>query len=275
MRLACLGSGSSGNSILVESGRTALLIDAGFSGIELQRRLERLGVEPERIAAVVVTHEHRDHTGGVGVAARRWGWSLHLTRATADACATLLRGEEELVLHPRDAEFSIGELRVRLVPTCHDAADPVAVHLTCSRSDTTVGVATDIGRATAPVRAAFGACDFLVLESNHDEVRLREAPYPWSVKQRIGGSRGHLSNRLAAELAAELHHPALGGVLLAHLSQECNDAELARREVERVLRRAKFRGLIAVAAQDEPTDWFDVPTLSERTIAGSQLRLAI
>ena len=275
MRLACLGSGSGGNSILVESGRTALLIDAGFSGIELQRRLERLGVEPERIAAVVVTHEHRDHTGGVGVAARRWGWPLHLTRATADACATLLRGEEELILHPRDAEFSVGQLQVRLVPTCHDAADPVAVHLTCSRSGTTAGVATDIGRATAAVRAAFGSCDFLVLESNHDEVRLREAPYPWSVKQRIGGSRGHLSNRLAAELAAELLHPALGGVLLAHLSQECNEAELARREVERVLRRATFRGLIAVAAQDEPTDWFDVAVLSERAAGGSQLRLAI
>lgn len=275
MRIACLGSGSGGNSILVEAGRTAVLIDAGFSGIELQRRLERLDVEPERISAVVVTHEHRDHTGGVGVAARRWGWPLHLTRATADACATLLRGDEELILHPRDDEFSIGELQVRLVPTCHDAADPVAVHLSCARSGATAGIATDIGRATAAVRAAFGACHFLVLESNHDEIRLREAPYPWSVKQRIGGSRGHLSNRLAAELAAELHHPALGGVLLAHLSQECNEAELARREVERVLRRGKFRGLVAVAAQDEPTVWFDVAELSERAAGGSQLRLAI
>lgn len=275
MRLACLGSGSGGNSILVESGETVLLIDAGFSGIELQRRLERVGVEPEQIAAVVVTHEHRDHTSGVGVLARRWGWPLHLTRATADACATLLRGEEELILHERDAEFSIGELQVRLVPTCHDAADPVAVHLTCVRSGTTAGVATDIGRATAAVRAAFGACHFLVLESNHDEVRLREAPYPWSVKQRIGGSRGHLSNRLAAELAAELHHPALGGILLAHLSQECNEADLARRQVERTLLRAKFRGRLEVAPQDEPTDWFDVPALSERAVAGTQLRLAI
>ena len=272
MRLACLGSGSGGNSILVESGRTALLIDAGFSGIELQRRLERLGVEPERIAAVVVTHEHRDHTGGVGVAARRWGWPLHLTRATADACATLLRGEEELILHPRDAEFSVGQLQVRLVPTCHDAADPVAVHLTCSRSGTTAGVATDIGRATAAVRAAFGSCDFLVLESNHDEVRLREAPYPWSVKQRIASSRGHLSNEASADLVGELYHDGLAGVVLAHLSDSCNVPELAARAVGRALEGKGFRGLLEVADQDDAGRPVDVERLRQAA-APAQLSL--
>ena len=274
MRLASLGSGSRGNSVLVEAGETLLLIDAGFSGVELERRLTRLDVEPERIAAVVVTHEHRDHTGGIGVAARRWGWPLHLTRATADACATLLRGEERLVIHARDDRFEIGDIAVRLVPTCHDASDPVAVHLTCSHTGLRAGVATDIGRATAPVRAAFRDCHFLVLEANHDEVRLRQAPYPWSVKQRIGGSRGHLSNRLAADLAAELHHEALGGVLLAHLSQECNLAREAKEEVERALRRVRFRGRLAVALQDEPSEWFDVARLADRASnGGPQLRL--
>lgn len=273
MRVACLGSGSRGNSVLVEAGETVILVDAGFSGIELERRLTRLGVEPERIAAVIVTHEHRDHTSGVGVAARRWGWPLHLTHATADACATLLRGEEVLTLHARDARFAIGDLRVQLVPTCHDASDPVAVHLTCDRSGLRAGVATDIGRATTAVRAAFRDCHFLVLEANHDEVRLREARYPWSVKQRIGGSRGHLSNRLAGELAAELHHPHLGGILLAHLSQECNEVDVARAEVERTLNRLRFRGRVAVASQDEPSEWFDVARLSERASGGAQLAL--
>lgn len=273
MRLACLGSGSRGNSVLVEAGETVILVDAGFSGVELERRLTRLGVEPERVAAVVVTHEHRDHTSGVGIAARRWGWPLHLTRATADACATLLRGEEVLTVHARDACFTLGDLRVRLVPTCHDACDPVAVHLTCGRSGLRAGVATDIGRATTAVRAAFRDCHFLVLEANHDEVRLREARYPWSVKQRIGGSRGHLSNRLAGELAAELHHPLLGGILLAHLSQECNEGAVARAEVERTLERLRFRGRVAVAAQDEPSEWFDVARLSERASGGAQLAL--
>lgn len=273
MRIACLGSGSRGNSVLVEAGGTIILVDAGFSGIELERRLARLGVEPERVAAVVVTHEHRDHTAGMGVAARRWGWPVHLTHATADACETLLRGEEALVRHVRDAEFAIGELRVRLVPTCHDALDPVAVHLTCDVSGLRTGVATDIGRATTAVRAAFRDCHFLVLEANHDEVRLREARYPWSVKQRIGGSRGHLSNRLAGELAADLHHPLLGGILLAHLSQECNDERVARGEVERTLRRVRYRGRLAVAAQDEPSEWFDVERLADRAANGPQLAL--
>ena len=273
MRLACLGSGSRGNSVLVEAGDTSLLIDAGFSGIEIQRRLERLGVPPERIAGVVVTHEHRDHTGGVGVAARRWGWPLHLTPATASACGSLLRGEEEIVLHERSEEFRVGDLGIRLVPTCHDASDPVAVHLTCGRSGLTAGIATDIGRATAAVRAAFRRCHFLVLEANHDEVRLREAPYPWSVKQRIGGSRGHLSNRLAGELAAELHHPRLGAVLLAHLSQECNEARQARAVVEQARRKVRFRGRLAVALQDEPSEWFDVARLSDRAAHGPQLAL--
>jgi hypothetical protein len=100
------------------------------------------------------------------------------------------------------------------------------------------------------------------LESNHDEVELREAPYPWSLKQRIGGSRGHLSNRLAGELAAELAHPNLGGILLAHLSEACNDAVTALGEVERALEGVNFRGRVSVAPQDEPSPWFDVGLLA-------------
>jgi len=262
LRIACLGSGSRGNSLLVEGGRTAVLVDAGFSGTQIERRLEALGYSPGGIAAVVVTHEHRDHSGGVGVAARRWGWTVHMTSGTAAACATLMRGGERLITHERNAKLTIGDLAVQLVPTCHDASDPVAVHLEDARSKLTVGIATDIGRATAPVRDAFRRCHFLVLESNHDEVRLREAPYPWSLKQRIGGSRGHLSNRLAAELAAELVHPDLGGILLAHLSEECNDSAAARTEVQRALRKARFRGRLEVASQTEPSAWFDIGRLA-------------
>lgn len=262
LRVACLGSGSRGNSLLVEGGDTAVLVDAGFSGSQLARRLEALGVTPDRISGVVVTHEHRDHTGGIGVAARRWGWPVHMTAGTAAACATLMRGGERLIIHDPGARLAIGNLSVRLVPTCHDAADPVAVHLEDTRTRLTVGVATDIGRATAPIREAFRRCHFLVLESNHDEVRLREAPYPWSLKQRIGGSRGHLSNRLAGELAAELVHPDLGGILLAHLSEECNDSIVARAEVERALGRVRYRGSLEIAGQDEPSCWFDVGRLA-------------
>ena len=249
----------------MEAGNTAVLVDAGFSGLQLARRLEALDYSPDRITAVVVTHEHRDHTGGIGIAARRWGWPLHLTEGTASGCRALLRGGEQLVIHERDAQFTLGTLTIRLVPTCHDASDPVAVHLAEPQTGLTVGVATDTGRPTAPIREAFRRCHFLVLESNHDEISLREAPYPWSLKQRIGGSRGHLSNRLAAELAAELAHPQLGGVLLAHLSEACNESEMALGEVERALRKVKFRGRVTVAQQDEPSPWFDVGQLKAAT----------
>lgn len=274
LRVACLGSGSRGNSTLIEAGETAVLVDAGFSGVQLSRRLESLGYSPDDISAVIVTHEHRDHTGGIGVAARRWGWPLHLTAGTASGCATLFRGAEELVIHDRDSHFSVGNLAVQLVPTCHDASDPVAVRLTDSTSGLTAGVATDIGRATAAVRDAFRGCNFLVLESNHDEVKLREAKYPWSLKQRIGGSRGHLSNRLAGDLAAELAHPELGGILLVHLSEECNESAAALHDVRRALRRVKYRGTLATAHQEESSPWFDVRALSQVALNhGPQLQL--
>ncbi|MFO7588931.1 MAG: MBL fold metallo-hydrolase [Gemmatimonadota bacterium] len=261
MRIATLGSGSRGNSVLVESGTTRVLVDAGFSGASLARRLVALGRDPGEIDAVVVTHEHGDHTSGMGVAARRWGWPLFLTRGTARACDGLLRGDEDLQLFEPETRFRVGPLEFHAFATCHDAAEPVAITVSETTSGVIAGIATDLGRATAPVRAALAGCHLLVLEANHDELRLRECPYPWSVKQRIGGSRGHLSNRLAGELARELLHPELGGVLLAHLSRECNDPALALREVRAALRGAGgrgFRGAIGVAGQEEPGPFVDV-----------------
>lgn len=274
MRVGTLGSGSRGNSVLVECGKTRFLVDAGFSGAELERRLARLDVHPRTIQAVVVTHEHRDHTNGIGVGARRWGWRLFLTPGTATACAGLFRGQEELVGYSPEQSFRIGPAEIHPFATCHDAAEPVALTITDTASGLRVGIATDLGRATAPVRSALAGCHFLVLESNHDELLLRESPYPWPVKQRIGGSRGHLSNRLAADLAYELAHPDLGGLLLAHLSTECNDPSRAYTEASRRLRRSAFRGLLSVAEQDDASGLFNVGELVSRARnGGPQLSL--
>jgi phosphoribosyl 1,2-cyclic phosphodiesterase len=274
VRLATLGSGSRGNSVLVECDGTRILVDAGFSGAELARRLDRLEVSPDSIEAVVVTHEHRDHTSGLGVAARRWGWPLHLTGRTAAACAELFRGGETIRHCEGEVAFSIGAAEIHPFSTCHDAADPIALTVTDSSSGLRAGIATDLGRATAPVRAALMGCHFLVLEANHDEAMLRESPYPWSVKQRIGGSRGHLSNRLAADLVAELSHADLGGILLAHLSDECNDPTRAHEVARRSLGKSDYRGILAVAMQDEPSRLFDVARLVRRARdGGPQLSL--
>ncbi len=261
MRVATLGSGSRGNSVYIECGETRFLVDAGFSGAEIARRLAVLGVDPESIQGIVVTHEHRDHTAGIGIAARRWKWPLYITPATQRACAPLLRGAETIRHYRGEEPFDLGEVTIHPSSTCHDAADPVALTVTDTRSGLKVGVATDLGRATTPVRVALSGCHFVVLESNHDEIMLRESPYPWSVKQRIGGSRGHLSNRLAADLAVDLLHPELGGFLLAHLSDECNEPEAARDMARKQLERKGYRGVVDVARQEQPSALYDVASL--------------
>ncbi len=274
MKVATLGSGSRGNSVFVECGDTRFLVDAGFSGSEISRRLGLLGVPPESIQAIVVTHEHRDHTAGIGIAARRWDWPLYFTPATERACATLLRGSETVRHYYGEKPFDLGNVRIHPSSTCHDAADPVALTILDPCSGLKVGVATDLGRATTPVRSALTGCHFVVLESNHDEIMLRESPYPWSVKQRIGGSRGHLSNRLAADLAVDLLHPALGGFLLAHVSHECNEPDAAMDMARRRLARKGYRGVVDVARQDRPSVLYDVAALVDTARSGGpQLQL--
>jgi phosphoribosyl 1,2-cyclic phosphodiesterase len=274
LKVATLGSGSRGNSVFVESGKTRFLVDAGFSGSEISRRLGLLGIPPESIQAIVVTHEHRDHTSGIGIAARRWNWPLYLTPATERACAPLLRGTETIRHYHGETPFDLGDVRVHPSSTCHDAADPVALTVLDPGSGLKVGVATDLGRATTPVRNALAGCHFVVLESNHDEIMLRESPYPWSVKQRIGGSRGHLSNRLATDLAVDLLHPALGGFLLAHLSDECNEPDAAVDMARKRLARRGYRGVVDVARQDRPSPLYDVATLVDTARNnGPQLQL--
>ncbi len=272
LRIASLGSGSRGNAFLVEAEGTRLLIDAGFSGARLARRLRALEVHPESIDLVVVTHEHRDHTAGIGVGARRWGWTLAMNEGTRRACAPLFRGGETIRDLPA-AGFRVGSLSVLPVPTCHDAVDPAAIVVRHPASGLEIGIATDLGRGTVPVRHALRGCAFLVLEANHDERLLREGPYPWGVKQRIGGSRGHLSNRLAAELARDMAHPGLGGILLAHLSEECNDPLLAADRVAEGLLSARYDGLLETATQEEPTPWYRVDRLVEARTGGPQLTL--
>lgn len=259
-----LGSGSRGNATLVCAGDTRVLVDAGFSGRQLARRLRAVGTEPEDVDAVVVTHDHADHTLGMGVFARRFGTPLYLTPATREACERLLSGREEVREYRPGRPFTVGGLRVDPFLTVHDAADPVAVTVTGESCGTRLGVATDLGRATEGIRHCLRECDFLILEANHDEALLRTGPYPASVQARIASSHGHLSNHGAARLALELLHARLTGILLAHLSAECNRPELALQVVGSALKEAGWKGYLAVAAQDEPTGPLDVLELRAR-----------
>jgi phosphoribosyl 1,2-cyclic phosphodiesterase len=264
VRLAVLGSGSEGNAILVEAGATRVLVDAGFSARDLTRRLQQLGVRPESVRAIIATHDHGDHTRGIGVFARQHQATVYMTERTREACGYLLRGSESTVCYQPGRPFMIGSLRVEPFLTAHDAAEPVGVTLVDESSGLRAGVATDLGRPTAQTRHGLSGADFLVLEANHDEELLRGASYPWSVKQRIASSHGHLSNAAAARLATELVHPGLAGVLLAHLSAECNRPELARAVVGKALAKVGYKGFLGVASQDRPTPLLDVRALRSR-----------
>lgn len=271
MRVTVLGSGSGGNSTLVEAGETRILVDAGFTGKDLERRLRHVGVDPESLDAIVITHDHGDHTRGMGILARRFRIPLYLTEITRSACSGLLSGKEEVRTYESLRPLRIGPLEVQPFLTVHDAADPVAVAIRHVESDLRLGIATDLGRPTTSVRHALAGCHLLILEANHDEAMLWNGPYPWSVKQRIASSHGHLSNRAAAELARELHHPGLGAVVLAHLSEHCNDPGLARDVVGETLEEKRFGGKLVVAGQDHPLETIDVETLPRGATKGEQL----
>lgn len=272
LRVAVLGSGSRGNAVLVEGGATRLLVDAGFAAREIERRLHAVGTAPEELTGVWITHEHRDHTIGMGVLARRFGLPLYLTDGTRRACRDLLNGCDRVHLYRPAHAVAVGDLRVEPFLTAHDAIDPVAVAVTEVATGYRVGLATDLGAPTAGVRHALRGCHVLILEANHDEVLLRDGPYPASVRSRIAGQRGHLSNQAAARLAAELHHPALAAVVLAHLSRECNEPALAHDAVRRALRAVGYRGALLTAEQDEPLEPLNVAECLER-IGPAQLTL--
>lgn len=273
MKVTVLGSGSEGNATLVEDNGVAFLIDAGFSGKDLETRLEMVGVPASSLAGIIITHDHGDHTRGMGVLARRFGVTLYLTEKTHVACTALLNGKEPVQHYQSSQPFRIGPFEIQPFLTVHDAADPVAIAVRHVENGSRLGIATDLGRPTAAVRAALRGCNVLVLEANHDEAMLWNGPYPWSVKQRIASSHGHLSNRASADLARELHHPALTNIILAHLSVHCNTGSLARDVLERVLDRLKYRGSVTVAPQDKPMETLDV--VAERRRVGTVEQLGL
>jgi phosphoribosyl 1,2-cyclic phosphodiesterase len=266
--LYVLGSGSKGNCFAVESEGMGLLIDVGFSAREVERRAAAAGLDLGQVAGIVLTHEHGDHTCGAPLLARRLRVPVLTAPGTWRHLAATMEDAEHRAIGLR-ARVEVGPFTIEACPTSHDAAEPLAIVVRGSEG-ASVGVAYDLGRPTTAVRYLLRNLTAIVLEANHDEVQLRTSEYPPVVQSRIAGSSGHLSNRAAAELLAELHHPGLGAVVLAHLSQQCNTAAEARATVAPALRRAGFRGALHVADQDRPL----APILVVQR-AGVQLGLAL
>lgn len=256
MRFASLGSGSEGNALLVETGDGAsicrVLIDCGFGLREAGRRLQALGCEPADLSAIVVTHEHGDHVGGVFRLAAAHRIPVHLTHGTLQAIGPIGRAEALVGIVDPHRSFEIGAFRIEPVPVPHDAREPVQYVLDDGRSR--LGVLTDLGHGTAHVVRALSRLDALVLECNHDPGMLAGNPaYPPALKRRIGGPWGHLANAEAARILAAIDRARLRTVVAAHLSRQNNRPEFARRALAAALDAAVED--ICVADQAEGLGW--------------------
>ncbi len=246
--ICTLASGSRGNAIYLSDGATSILVDAGLSGIELQRRMQARGLAPERLNAIVVSHEHADHVHGVGVLSRRYKLPVYMTEKTRTALPAAVGKIAEAKTFAAGRSFAIGAVRLEAFAVSHDASEPSGFIF--ARNGIKIGLATDLGIATALVRERLKDCRMLILETNHDRRMLEEGPYPWPLKQRIQSRLGHLQNEASRDLLAALVHDGLSHVILAHLSQTNNTPEKALAAVAPVLNASRAR--LTVALQDEP-----------------------
>jgi phosphoribosyl 1,2-cyclic phosphodiesterase len=249
MRFASLGSGSRGNSLIVDAGDTKLLLDCGFSARSALGRLARLSILPEEISCILVTHEHSDHTAGLLRFSACYRIPVYLTHGTYIAVASGAPAECHLI--DGHAKFSVGGVEVTPFPVPHDAREPVQFVISDGLSR--LGVLTDCGVVTAHVTAVLAACQALVLECNHDPDLLASSDYPAPLKRRIAGDFGHLNNAQAASLLQQIDTSMLRHVIAAHLSKQNNRPDLARKALAQAINCEE--DWIDVASQEEGTGW--------------------
>lgn len=255
LRFASLGSGSAGNSTLVQGADTSVLIDCGFSKRETKKRLARLGVHFEAIAAILLTHEHTDHSRSVDSIARELDIPIYTGAGTLQALKRSGKKFDGIRVRQLLAgvRLNIGALWVRTVWVPHDAATPL--QFVCSFEGREVGILTDLGHVPDSVIEEYADCEAMLLESNHDADMLRSGPYPWPLKRRIGGDMGHLSNAQSADALRRLLAGKLRQVVIGHISQTNNDRALLDQVFSPFSSRLKR---LQFATQDAGSDWVSV-----------------
>jgi phosphoribosyl 1,2-cyclic phosphodiesterase len=259
MHITILGSGSAGNCTLIETDTTRLLVDAGLSGRQITQRLSLIGRQTDQISGIILTHEHSDHTRGLGVLCRARAIPVYANRLTAEAVTTNPEWEDRVRISWRlfatGVSFEVGDLLVESFSVPHDAQDPVGYVIRHPGSGVAVGMLTDLGHVTKLVTERVRAMDALVIEANHDVKLLQEdTARPWATKQRIMSRHGHLSNDAAATLTSDVACDRLRHVFLAHLSRDCNRPELAQQTVGEKLQKIGARHIaVTVSSQDKPT----------------------
>lgn len=229
MRLCSIASGSSGNCIFAGSDTTGLLVDAGISGKRIEEGLNFIGHSTREMNGILITHEHSDHISGLGVIARRYGLPIYATRGTKRAileCKSVGEISEDLFVEVEpDVDFMIGDITVSPVSISHDAAQPTAYIF--RQNQKSMAVMTDLGKYDDYIIGKLQHLDVLLLEANHDVHMLQAGKYPYYLKQRILGEKGHLSNELSGRLLSQVLHDRFKTVILGHLSKENNYERLA------------------------------------------------
>ncbi len=229
MRLCSIASGSSGNCIYVGSDATHLLVDTGISGKRIEEGMKSLGLSGRDLDGILVTHEHADHISGLGVMARKYGIPIYGTRGTLNALKgskSLGAVDEELFQEIREDErFTLKDLHINPMRISHDAAQPCGYRI--SYGEKKMAICTDLGTYNDYTVECLKGMDALLIEANHDVNMLQVGPYPYPLKQRILGDRGHLSNENSGRLLCRILHDGLKHILLGHLSNENNIPELA------------------------------------------------
>lgn len=249
LKFATLGSGSKGNATLVCSAGARLLVDCGFTLRELLTRMAVLELDPASLDAILVTHEHSDHSKGVGPLARRFDLPVFMTPGTwlardyGSCQANLIEGY---------GAFSIGDICIQPVAVPHDAREPAQFTFQCGEQK--LGILTDLGCITSHVLDAYSHCDGLILEANHDRAMLASGPYPPSLKRRVGSDWGHLNNEQAMAFLEMAMLPGLRQLVIAHISENNNSREFVARTF------ASYSGCrdIVFAQQDAPSGWFQL-----------------
>lgn len=254
MRFASLGSGSEGNALLVEAGHTRVLMDCGFGLREAITRLARLGMVPEQLNGILVTHEHGDHIGGVARLARKFDLPVWLTHGTLRSQQQRFADVQDIREFDPHQVFTIGDIEITPYPVPHDAAEPA--QFVFGDGARRLGVLTDAGCGTPHIEATLNGCHALVLECNHDRDMLMNGDYPYSLKQRVGGRLGHLSNLESAAILKRLDSANLQHLIAAHLSRKNNTTELAAQALCGAL--GCEVGWIGVATQAEGFDWREI-----------------
>ena len=253
MRFSVLGSGSRGNSVYIESGKTGILIDAGFSGKELVKRLKFIGRDLSDVKTICITHEHHDHIMGAGIISRRCSIPVLANPAT------FLAGEKRLGKLYGRTEFETGDLvefqglAIRSFRISHDTADPVG--FVVSDNELSVGYCTDTGKVSHLMERRLSGCNGLIIEFNHNLEMLKSGPYPLFLQQRVRSSQGHLSNEDGADFFKKIISDQLQVAVLAHLSETNNTSQLARAAAEKIL-PADWEAELMAASQDKPTPFF-------------------